>query len=81
MHFIENYIEVNKRKDLPYVLTTLKNLYLSTRSSDPELLRTRELGSKIIKATGLKVGNSLALSTRTSIILYIALRAIAGSHN
>ncbi len=60
--------------DLAMVLVTLKNLYLSTRSTDPELAEIRQLGQTIIKEAAGKVNNSLEMATRTSVILYITLR-------
>ena len=63
-------------KDYPGLLLTLKNLYLSTRSNDPELLKIRKLGDDLIKAANGSVNSSLALATRTATILYITLRAI-----
>lgn len=63
-------------KHLPKMLTTLKNLYLSTRSTDPDLLKIRKIGDELIKAANGSVNNSLAMATRTATILYITLRAI-----
>jgi len=63
-------------KDYPSVLTTLKNLYLSTRSSDRELLEIRKEGEAIIKAANGKTNNSLGMATRTAVILYVTLRAL-----
>ena len=60
--------------DLPSVLVTLKNLYLSTRSTDPELIKIRKLGEMLIKEAAGKVNPSLEMATRTSVILYITLR-------
>ena len=66
-------------RDFPRLLTSLKNLYLSTRSSDPDLLKIRKQGDELIKAANGKVNNSLAMATRTATILYITLRAISVS--
>lgn len=60
--------------DLPSVLITLKNLYLSTRSTDPELIKIRKLGEVLIREAAGKVNPSLEMATRTSVILYITLR-------
>lgn len=67
---------LTKMSDLPYLLVTLKNLYLSTRSTDKDLEEIREMGGKIVTKSTEKVNKSLALATRTSVILYIALFAI-----
>lgn len=67
----------NNKKDLSLILVTLKNLYLSTRSVDIELIKIRELGEKIIKeSSDVKLSNSLLYSTRTSLILYLTLRVL-----
>lgn len=62
--------------DYASMLLTLKNLYLSTRTSNAELLHIRELGSLLVKEANGDVNNSLAMATRTSIILYVTLRAL-----
>lgn len=63
-------------KDYPAILTSLKNLYLSTRSTDKELLEIRKHGEAIVKAANGQVNKSLAMATRTSVILYVTLRAL-----
>jgi hypothetical protein len=68
-------------RDYPTVLVTLKNLYLSTRSSDKELLQIRELGDMIVAECNKghsKMSGSLAMASRTAIILYIMLRVLVG---
>ena len=67
-------------KNYPKVLATLKNLYLSTRSTDNDLVRVRELGEKIVAYSQDKEGlsASLIMSTRTSVILYLMLRTLSG---
>ena len=77
LYMIETSIPVNKRRDTPYILKTIKDLYLSTRTTDSEVIRIRELGDKIVKTANGRVSSSLALSTRTSIILYVTLRMMA----
>ena len=67
--------------DYPKMLVTLKNLHLSTRSSDEDLLRIREICTKLVKASaGTHVSDSLLLSTRTAVVLYIFLRAVSGKN-
>lgn len=77
LYMIDTSIPTNKRRDIPFILKTIKDLYLSTRTTDPEIIRIRKLGDKIVKTANGRVSNSLALSTRTSIILYITLRLLA----
>ena len=55
----------------------LKNLYLSTRNEDMDLLILREItGDLVKKARPKKMSNSLFLSTRTSVLLYLAILTI-----
>lgn len=80
MHLLENNPNISHKRDYPHILTELKNLYLSTRSDDQELAEIRELGAYLVKQTSKKkLSDSLILSTRTSIILYIVLRVLVGS--
>lgn len=69
--------DLRDSRDLAHLLTQLKNLYLSTRSTDPDLLAIRKLGDELIKAANGSVNKSLAMATRTAMILYITLRALA----
>ena len=64
-------------KDYASILIALKNLYLSTRSSDRDLLEIRKIGDELIKAANGRINGSLSKATRTATILYITLRAIA----
>jgi hypothetical protein len=78
MHMIEHNMQAKSKRDYPYILHNLKNLYLSTRTVDQEIERIRHLGYKLVKATDSKISESLTLSTRTSVILYVTLRALVG---
>jgi hypothetical protein len=70
---------ITNLRDYPKILTELKNLYLSTRSTDNDLIKIRDLGTDIInKSNSSKLSESLIFSTRTSLILYITLRALVG---
>ena len=56
-----------------------KNLYLSTRSTDEDLEKIRNIGEKIITASqDTKLSKSLLMSTRTALILYIIFRSLVG---
>ena len=81
MHLIQNNIDPAHSKDLAHIISTLKNLYLSTRSVDKDLVEIRELGELIVKKANGKVSSSLSMSTRTSLILYVTLRALVGKVN
>lgn len=78
LHLIQYNMNARNLRDYPYILHNLKNLYLSTRTVDPEIEKIRDIGYKLIKAANGKGSKSLILSTRTSIILYVTLRALVG---
>jgi hypothetical protein len=68
--------------DYPAMLVTLKNQHLSTRSTDADLVRIRELAMRVVKeAADSHVSESLALATRTAVLLYLMLRTVAGKQN
>lgn len=75
-HFMQYNIESNRHRDLAYVLSTLKNLFLSTRSVDPDLIKVREMGEKIVTEAQGKLSTSLMMATRTAVIIYICARAL-----
>lgn len=65
-------------RDYASMLLLLKNMYLSTRSTDKDLIRIRDLGEKVVKEANGKINSSLLMATRTSVILYMTIRAITG---
>lgn len=66
---------LHNTKDLPGFLSRIRGVYLSSRTSDPNLLEIRELGFKLIKhASGSHSENAIS-SLRTTFMLYIVLRA------
>lgn len=77
LYMIENSIPLHKRRDTAYVLKTIKDLYLSTRTTDKDILDIRKIGDKLVRAANGRVSKSLILATRTSIILYITIRMMA----
>lgn len=79
MHFVEHNVPNTKRKDHSYILTTLKNQFLATRSQDPQLLSIREKGEFILRERQPHISQSLMMATRTAMILYVVFRAYVGS--
>jgi hypothetical protein len=74
---LRNKIHNAKNKDISAIINELKNLYLSTRNEDADLLLLRDLGGEIInKAKGKNISKSLYLSSRTALILYISLMTL-----
>ncbi len=70
---------ITNMRDYPKILVSLKNLYLSTRSTDVDLEKIRNIGEKLITASqDTKLSKSLLMSTRTALILYIIFRSLVG---
>lgn len=75
-----NSAVLHNTKDLPGFLSKIKGVYLSSRSTDEELLEMRELGGELIKvAVGTHSDNAIA-AIRTALFLYIDLRAYTRQH-
>lgn len=80
MYLIQHNINVSNMRDYSKIISGLKNLYLSTRSTDKDLDEIRKLGEKLIQVSQKdKLSKSLLMSTRTSIILYIIFRTLVGT--
>ncbi|HXQ35146.1 MAG TPA: hypothetical protein VN843_14115 [Anaerolineales bacterium] len=77
-YLIETRIEPHRIKDISYVLLQLKNLYLSSRSTDEELMEIRRSCDKILVKAHSSISTPLLLATRTAIILYITFRVLVG---
>jgi hypothetical protein len=66
--------------DLAGLISKFKNLYAASRMSNPQLIRMRDLGDKIVKK-GVISRNAAALaSVRTGLQLYLILRAFSRKH-
>jgi hypothetical protein len=79
-YLAQNSVMSRNSTDLPNLLVRLKGVYTSARSTDPVLLALREKTEAIVKlATGTR--NATMLSpVRTSVLLYIVLRALTMKH-
>ncbi len=62
-------------KDLAGIVSKLKNLYLSSRSSDSDLAEIRDTGMLMVSEACGKTSAQAAAAIRTGIILYICIRA------
>lgn len=80
MYMIQSNSRIKSLRDYPNIVQSLKNQYLSTRTEDPEIAVIRKKGQDLIKKSNKSVSGSLILATRTSIILYITLRALVGQN-
>lgn len=76
----ENRTVVRNTHDLPLLLSKLRGVYMSSRSTDPNLLVLREKVEHLVRqATGNK-NNSVIASVRTGVLLYIVLRSFTMRH-
>ncbi len=76
----DNKNVVSRTTDLLSLAIILKGVYTSSRSSDEDLYKLRNLGEKIIKKTGLIKSPSMLASVRTVLMLYIVIRVFAMNH-
>lgn len=66
---------VKENNDLASFMASLRGVYMSSRSTDVELLEVRKIAEEIVvKATGTK-NDSVIASVRTGLLLYIVLRS------
>lgn len=71
---------VSRRNDLPFMLTSLRGIYMSSRSSDPSLMKLRKLGDRIVDKSVRSRSQSAKASVRTGLMLYIVLRTLTRNH-
>lgn len=71
---------IKNTTDLPGLLSRLRGVYMSSRSTDPTLMELREKAERVVKmATGNKNSSAIA-AVRTGILLYIVLRSFTMAH-
>lgn len=76
----QNRDVIRNANDLPGLLSRLRGVYMSSRSTDPVLFALREKTEEIVKqATGNK-NTSVIASVRTGVLLYICLRSYTMKH-
>lgn len=66
--------------DLGALITKLQALYKASRSSDPALLKMRDLGEIVVKKAIASKSDTTIASVRTGMFLYIVLRTMAKGH-
>lgn len=76
----QNRALVRNTLDLPELLSKLRGVYTSSRSSDPVLLSIREHVEHIVQQATNNKNNSIIASVRTSVCLYVVLRAFTMKH-
>ncbi len=76
-YLIEYTIRPSNLRDYPHILTQLKNLLASSRSTDKDLVLVKERGDKVVTlAFPYKISQPLVLATRSSLVLYLVLRVL-----
>lgn len=79
-YLLANGHQVGNMRDISGLLGKLKGAYVSSRTSEPDLLKLREMGTEIVKvATGKSNEQSIA-AIRTGLFLYVSLRAFTKHH-
>lgn len=85
MVYVFDFLQTNKallgnNMDLAVVMARLRNLYTASRSSDPQIIRLRQLGDRVVKEAIKQRNESVISSTRTAVLLYIILRTLTKQH-
>lgn len=85
MEHIFEYLTSNKstvknKNDLTGLLSKIRGIYMSSRSSDVKLLKIREVTEKIVRSSTKIKDSSAIAATRTGFMLYIVLRAFTMQH-
>ena len=76
----KNRSSVRNVNDLPGLISKLRGVYMSSRSTDPVLINLRKSVEKVVMdATGNK-NNSVVASVRTGVLLYVILRSFTMKH-
>lgn len=79
--YLENNRTVaSKTIDLLTLVNRLKGVYMSSRSTEEDLMKLRQLGEKILKKAIHTKNSSIVASVRTAMMLYIVIRAFAMEH-
>lgn len=69
-----------RSNDIGTLITKLRAMYMSSRSTDPTLLKMRKLGEDIVKRATKNRNQSTISSVRTGIFLYIVTRTFSMKH-
>lgn len=78
--FLNSNRNILRQNDLAQMISRLKSLYMSSRSTDPSLIKMRELGEHVVREATRSKNNSLVASVRTGLLLYIVLRTFTMKH-
>ena len=79
-YLADNRTVVARSTDIVGLIIRLRGVYMSSRSTEVDLMKLRKLGEKIIKrATSTKNSSTIA-SVRTALMLYVVIRAFTMQH-
>lgn len=76
----DNRSAVRDSHDLPGLLSKLRGVYMSSRSTDPSLFSLREKMEGIVKLATENKNHSIIASVRTGVLLYLVLRSFTMRH-
>lgn len=79
-YLYKNNISI-KMKNIDEVLVRLRGLFLSSRSDDPQLKEMRDIGNNIVKIATNRATDAVIASIRTTLFIYICLKAFTKNHN
>lgn len=68
------------RPDLPNLIMKLKNLYMSSRMTNPQLIEMRDLATHIVGRSVKSRNSAVLASVRTAVQVYIVVRAFSMKH-
>lgn len=71
---------VTRTQDLADFIAKIRGVYMSSRSTDIELIEIRDLSEELVKAATTTKNASLISSIKTGVMLYICLRAFTKRH-
>lgn len=66
--------------DLQLILSKLKAIYTASRSSDPSVLKLRELSGQLVQTTVRSKNEQVKAGVRTAVLLYVLLRTLTMNH-
>jgi hypothetical protein len=76
----DNRTLVKHTTDLLGLLSRLRGVYMSSRSTDSELIDLRETAERVVRSATTTKNDSVISSVRTGLLLYIVLRAYTSHH-
>lgn len=79
-HLSDNRTVTRNTNDIASMIMHLKGLYMSSRSTDPQLLRVRDMAEEITRKSISSRSNSVIAAVRTALMLYVVTRAFTMQH-